>query len=33
MSDLKCVRVLLAAANRDIEILQLMHNSNALCIL
>ena len=27
MSDLKCVRVLLAAANRDIEILQLMHDS------
>lgn len=27
MSDLKCVRVLLAAADRDIEILQLMHDS------
>ena len=29
MSDLKCVRVLLAAADRDIEILQLMHDSTA----
>ncbi|MCY3665716.1 MAG: HEPN domain-containing protein [Gemmatimonadetes bacterium] len=27
MRDLKCVRVLLAAADRDIEILQLMHDS------
>ena len=27
MSDLKCVLVLLAAADRDIEILQLMHDS------
>ena len=27
MSDLKCVRVLLAAVERDIEILQLMHDS------
>ncbi len=29
MRDLKCVRVLLAAADRDIEILQLMHDSTA----
>ncbi|MYA21798.1 MAG: HEPN domain-containing protein [Gemmatimonadetes bacterium] len=29
MSDLKCVRVLLSAADRDIEILQLMHDSTA----
>lgn len=29
MSELKCVRVLLAAADRDIEILQLMHDSTA----
>ena len=27
MSDLKCVRMLLAAADRDIEILQLMYDS------
>ena len=27
MSDLKCVRLLLAAADRDIEILQLMYDS------
>ena len=27
MSDLKCVRALLAAADRDIEILQLMYDS------
>ena len=28
MRDLKCVRVLLAAVDRDIEILQLMHKSS-----
>jgi len=29
MSDLKCGRVLLAAVDRDIEILQLMHDSTS----
>ena len=29
MSELKCVRVLLTAVDRDIEILQLMHDSTA----